>query len=84
MAAARLVSTCSIVRAPKITEVTCGRAMSHARLTADGIAAELIALATVVREAELPALAAGLVDGRQLDEITIFVIDDAPTAALVV
>jgi hypothetical protein len=45
---------------------------------------ELTKLATVVREADLPALAAGLVDGRQLDEITIFVIDDAPTAALVV
>jgi len=41
---------------------------------------ELRALATIVREAELPALAAGLVDGRQLDEITIFVIDGAPTA----
>jgi hypothetical protein len=35
---------------------------------------ELAALATVVREADLPALAAGLVDGRQLDEITICVI----------
>jgi hypothetical protein len=41
---------------------------------------ELRALATVVREAELPALAAGLVDGRQLDEITIFAIDGAPVA----
>ncbi len=39
---------------------------------------ELLALATVVREAGLPALAAGLVDGRQLDEITIFLIDGAP------
>ena len=34
-------------------------------------------LATVVHEAGLPALAAGLVDGRQLDELTIFVIDGA-------
>lgn len=41
---------------------------------------ELGALATVVREAGLPALAAGLVDGRQLDEITIFAIDGAPIA----
>jgi hypothetical protein len=41
---------------------------------------ELRALATIAREAQLPALAAGLVDGRQLDEITIFVIDGAPIA----
>ncbi|HSR95815.1 MAG TPA: hypothetical protein VLM79_02040 [Kofleriaceae bacterium] len=41
---------------------------------------ELRALATIVREAQLPGLAAGLIDGRQLDEITIFVIDGAPTA----
>jgi hypothetical protein len=41
---------------------------------------ELRALAIVFREAELPALAAGLVDGRRLDEITIFAIDGAPTA----
>ncbi|HMG53486.1 MAG TPA: hypothetical protein VK601_08385 [Kofleriaceae bacterium] len=45
---------------------------------------ELFELATVVREAELPALAAGLVDGRQLDEITIFLIDGAPIAATAV
>jgi hypothetical protein len=32
------------------------------------------------REAGLPAVAAGLVDGRQLDEITIFCIDGAPIA----
>jgi hypothetical protein len=37
-------------------------------------------LATVVPEAGLPAHAAGLVDGRQLDEITICVIGDAPIA----
>ena len=42
---------------------------------------ELPALATVTRETALPALAAGLVDGRQLDEITIFVVDGAPIAA---
>jgi hypothetical protein len=35
---------------------------------------ELRALATIVNEARgLPELAAGLVDGRQLDEITVFV-----------
>jgi len=49
-------------------------------VSADVFAAELLTLATVVREAGLPALAAGLVDGRQLDEITIFVIDGAPIA----
>ena len=42
---------------------------------------ELRALATVTREAGLPALAAGLVDGRQLDELTIFIADGAPIAA---
>jgi hypothetical protein len=41
---------------------------------------ELRRLARCVREAELPALAAGLVDGRQLDELTIFTIDGAPIA----
>jgi ornithine cyclodeaminase/alanine dehydrogenase-like protein (mu-crystallin family) len=41
---------------------------------------ELLVLATVVPEAGLPALAAGLVDGRQLDELTIFLLSDAPTA----
>jgi hypothetical protein len=36
---------------------------------------ELKKLATIVDEAKgLPALAAGLVDGRQLDELTVFVL----------
>jgi hypothetical protein len=48
--------------------------------TADVLDPELLALATVVHEAGLPALAAGLVDGRQLDELTIFVADGAPIA----
>ncbi|HEY0477212.1 MAG TPA: hypothetical protein VGD37_06790 [Kofleriaceae bacterium] len=48
--------------------------------TADILDPELLALATVVHEAGLPALAAGLVDGRQLDELTIFVADGAPIA----
>lgn len=34
--------------------------------------AELLALATVVDAASLPAMAAGFVDGRQLDELTLF------------
>ncbi|HEX3474164.1 MAG TPA: hypothetical protein VHT91_03935 [Kofleriaceae bacterium] len=42
---------------------------------------ELLALATVVPEAGLPALAAGLVDGRQLDELTVFTISDSPSLA---
>jgi len=42
---------------------------------------ELLTLATVVDEAGLPALAAGLVDGRQLDELTIFIANGAPIAA---
>jgi hypothetical protein len=49
-------------------------------LTADVIDPELLGFATVTREAGLPALAAGLVDGRQLDEITIFLVDGAPIA----
>jgi hypothetical protein len=48
---------------------------THVNLAGDQVLdPELAALATVVREADLPALAAGLVDGRQLDEITICVI----------
>jgi hypothetical protein len=50
-------------------------------VSADVLDPELHTLATVVHEAGLPALAAGLVDGRQLDELTIFVIDGAPIAA---
>jgi len=49
-------------------------------VAADVFDPELFQLATVVREAGLPALAAGLVDGRQLDELTIFVVDGAPIA----
>jgi hypothetical protein len=45
---------------------------------------ELYRLARVTREPDLPALAAGLIDGRQLDEITIFVIGGAAIAAAVV
>ncbi len=58
---------------------------THVNVTWDGVLdPELRQLATVMREAELPALAAGLVDGRKLDEITVFVIDGAPIAASVV
>jgi hypothetical protein len=43
---------------------------------------DLRATATIVDEAHgLPALAAGLVDGRQLDEITIFLAGGAALAA---
>jgi hypothetical protein len=42
---------------------------------------ELAAVATVVHEyADLPAIVAGHRDGRQLDEITIFVLDGAEVA----
>jgi hypothetical protein len=50
-------------------------------LAADVFDPELLALATVVPEPGLPALAAGLVDGRQLDELTVFVISDGPSMA---
>ena len=36
------------------------------------IDSELLALATVVDAASLPAMAAGFIDGRQLDELTVF------------
>jgi hypothetical protein len=43
---------------------------------------DLARVAVITRErAGLPALAAGLVDGRQLDELTIFLLDDAALAA---
>jgi len=50
-------------------------------LTAAALDPELLVLATVVPEAGLPALAAGLVDGRQLDELTVFVLGGAPSLA---
>jgi hypothetical protein len=46
--------------------------------SADVLDPELLALATVVHEAGLPALAAGLVDGYQPDKLTVFAIDGAP------
>jgi hypothetical protein len=52
--------------------------------SADRFDPELLVLATVVHDAGLPALAAGLVDGRQLDELTIFIADGAPIAAAAV
>ncbi len=43
---------------------------------------ELQKLATIVDEPKgLPALAAGLVDGRQLDELTVFIAGDAAIAS---
>jgi ornithine cyclodeaminase/alanine dehydrogenase-like protein (mu-crystallin family) len=46
--------------------------------TADLLEPDLLALAAVTHHADLPALAAGFVDGRQLDEITIFIADASP------
>ncbi|MEO6774162.1 MAG: hypothetical protein ABI467_14280 [Kofleriaceae bacterium] len=39
---------------------------------ASALDADLLALATIVDLAALPAMAAGFVDGRQLDELTVF------------
>lgn len=64
----------------RITPAQLRRGTHVNALTADVIDPELLALATVTHEAGLPALAAGLIDGRQLDEITIFVADGAPIA----
>jgi hypothetical protein len=63
-----------------ITPVQLRRGTHVNAVHADRIDPELAQLATQVREAGLPALAAGLVDGRQLDELTIFVVDGAPIA----
>ena len=65
----------------RITPTQLRRGTHVNAVSAEVFAPELLTLATVVRDAGLPALAAGLVDGRQLDEITIFVIDGAPIAA---
>lgn len=65
----------------RITPAQLRRGTHVNAISADIFDPELLMLATVVREAGLPALAAGLVDGRQLDELTIFVIDGAPLAA---
>jgi ornithine cyclodeaminase/alanine dehydrogenase-like protein (mu-crystallin family) len=56
---------------------------THVNALADlTLDADLRAIATIVDDTRgLPALAAGLVDGRQLDEITIFVAGDALVAA---
>lgn len=55
---------------------------THVNALADvAIDDELRALATIADEPRgLPALAAGLVDGRQLDELTVFVAGDAEIA----
>lgn len=57
----------------RITPAQLRRGTHVNAVAADVLDPELLTLATVVHEAGLPALAAGLVDGRQLDEITIFV-----------
>jgi len=55
---------------------------THVNLLAGGILDDALQrIATVVHEEPgLPALAAGLIDGRQLDEITVFVLGSAAIA----
>jgi len=65
----------------RITPAQLRRGTHVNAVSADVFDPELLALATVVHEAGLPALAAGLVDGRQLDELTLFMIDGAPIAS---
>ena len=64
----------------RITPAQLRRGTHVNAVSADVFDPELLTLATVVHEAGLPALAAGFVDGRQLDELTIFVSDSAPIA----
>lgn len=55
---------------------------THVNLIMGGeVGEELARLATVVYEKDLPMMAAGFVDGRQLDELTVFVLGDAAIAA---
>jgi hypothetical protein len=63
-------------------EATSLRRGTHVNVLAPcELADDLDQLATVVHEhPDLGDLAAGLIDGRQLDEITVFVIDDAVIA----
>jgi ornithine cyclodeaminase/alanine dehydrogenase-like protein (mu-crystallin family) len=73
---------CDIVCVYDATPIRAGdvRRGTHVNLMGSGaIDSELVA--TIVDEPHgLPALAAGLVDGRQLDEITIFVAGDVAIA----
>jgi hypothetical protein len=68
----------------RITPAQLRRGTHVNALIASALDPELLALATVVPEASLPALVAGLVDGRQLDELTVFFADGAAIAAAVV
>jgi len=65
----------------RITPAQLRRGTHVNAVSADVFDLELLTLATVVHEAGLPALAAGFVDGRQLDELTVFAIDGAPFAS---
>lgn len=70
------------IHAPLSLEAARLRRGTHVNaLAAVTLDSELRALATIVEEqADLPALAAGLCDGRQLDEITVFVVGDLAIA----
>jgi ornithine cyclodeaminase/alanine dehydrogenase-like protein (mu-crystallin family) len=58
---------------------------SHVNAVSQQVLDDALAqVVTPVREADLPSIAAGLVDGRRADEITICVIGDAAIAATVV
>lgn len=70
------------IHAPLSLEAVRLRRGTHVNaLAAVALDSELRALATIVEEsADLPALAAGLCDGRQLDELTVFVVGDLAIA----
>jgi hypothetical protein len=78
-----LASDIACVHAPLTLAARQLRRGTHVNALAEvELTPELRALAVIVDEiCGLPALAAGLVDGRQLDEITIFVAGNAAIAA---
>lgn len=68
------------VHAPIVVRAAQLRRGTHVNLFAGSIDDDLRRLATVCEESALGAMAAGLVDGRQLDELTVFIAGDLAVA----
>ena len=73
---------CDIICVHTTVEVRAAqlRRGTHVNLFAGTIDDDLRRLASVTEESGLGALAAGLVDGRQLDELTVFIAGDLQVA----